>query len=355
MRTLVYPYDEDFEAVIKYGDFIETMEIREILSPVGWGLQNKKVGENIPIKTNINAVNWERIDALLLIDTIRTNLHINEILEVVKLSAKFVQKIILNRDIDEKSYACIEDICSNEKVALIDVRRQTQLRVSDNKQLKSIYTPVIVVAGMGECCNKLEVQMFIKRYLNKLDYNVCVVSSRKNMEIVGLHSFPTFIYGNQIDESEKIIGFNHYIKELEIEENPDIILIGIPGSIMPISEKHSEFFGVFAFEVFNAIKSDMLLFCIHNNIYTNEYFEELKKLCKYRYQADIDAIIISNHSYDSLSLQTEGTIKYLSFDDEEVDRYRASYPDDVYSRAMYEKLAEHVIETLSEYADFQVM
>lgn len=78
-------------------------------------------------------------------------------------------------------------------------------------------------------------------------------------------------------------------------------------------------------------------------------------MCKYRYQADIDAIIISNHSYDSLSLQTEGTIKYLSFDDEEVDRYRASYPDDVYSRAMYEKLAEHVIETLSEYADFQVM
>ena len=61
--------------------------------------------------------------------------------------------------------------------------------------------------------------MFIKQYLNKLDYNVCVVSSRKNMEIVGLHSFPTFMYGNQIDESEKIIGFNHYIKGLEISDN----------------------------------------------------------------------------------------------------------------------------------------
>lgn len=96
MRTLVYPYDEDFEVVIKYGDFIDTMEISEILSPVGWGLQNKKVGENIQIKTNINAVNWEQIDALLLIDTIRSNLHIDEILEVVKLSAKFVKKIILN-------------------------------------------------------------------------------------------------------------------------------------------------------------------------------------------------------------------------------------------------------------------
>ena len=50
-------------------------------------------------------------------------------------------------------------ICSNEKVELIDVRKQAQLRVSDNNQLKAIYTPVIVVAGMGECCNKLEVQI----------------------------------------------------------------------------------------------------------------------------------------------------------------------------------------------------
>lgn len=147
MRTLVYPYDEDFEVVIKYGDFIDTMEISEILSPVGWGLQNKKVGENIQIKTNINAVNWEQIDALLLIDTIRSNLHIDEILEVVKLSAKFVKKIILNRDMDKELYTNIVDICSNEKVELIDVRKQAQLRVSDNNQLKAIYTPVIIMVS----------------------------------------------------------------------------------------------------------------------------------------------------------------------------------------------------------------
>lgn len=97
------------------------------------------------------------------------------------------------------------------------------------------------------------------------------------------------------------------------------------------------------------------MFCIHNNIYTNEYFEELQKLCKYRFQSDIDAIIVSNYLYDSLSLQTEGNLKYLSFDDEEVNKNIASYPDNVYSRATYEKLAENVIATLSEYADFQVM
>lgn len=355
MRALVYPYDENFEPVIKYGNFVEEIEITEVLSPVGWGLQNKKIGENISIKTNINEIDWKQIDTLLLIDTVRMNIQTDEILEVVKSSVKYVKNVVLNRDIDEKLYVYLVDICKNEKVRLIDVRVQTQLQASDNNQLKSINTPIIVVAGMGECCNKLEVQMFLKKYLNKLDYNVCVVSSRKNTEIVGVHSFPSFMYGNQMEESKKIIGFNHYIKKLEIEEKPDIILIGIPGSIMPITEKHSEYFGIFAFEVFNAIKSDMLLFCIHNNIYTNEYFEELKKLCKYRYQTEIDAIIVSNYSYDSLSLQTEGNLKYLSFEDEEVEKGIISYPDDVYSRNTYKKLAEKVITTLSEYADFQVM
>lgn len=355
MRALVYPYDENFEPFIKYGNFVEEIEITEVLSPVGWGLQNKKIGENISIKTNINEIDWKQIDTLLLIDTVRINIQTDEILEVVKSSVKYVKNVVLNRDIDEKLYVYVVDICKNEKVRLIDVRVQTQLQASDNNQLKSINTPIIVVAGMGECCNKLEVQMFLKKYLNKLDYSVCVVSSRKNTEIVGVHSFPSFMYGNQMEESKKIIGFNHYIKKLEIEEKPDIILIGIPGSIMPITEKHSEYFGIFAFEVFNAIKSDMLLFCIHNNIYTNEYFEELKKLCKYRFQTEIDAIIVSNYSYDSLSLQTEGNLKYLSFEDEEVEKGIISYPDDVYSRNTYEKLAEKVITTLSEYADFQVM
>lgn len=355
MRALVYPYDENFETFINYGDFIEGIEIAEVLSPIGWGLQNKTIGENIPIKANVNDIDWKQIDTLLLIDTIRLNLNSDDILEVVKAAVKNIKNVVLNRDIDEKLYSYILDICENEKIRFMDVRMQTQWQASNDNQLKSIHTPIITVASMGECCNKLEVQMYLKKYLNRLEYKVCVVSSRKNTEIVGLHSFPSFMYNNQINESEKIIGFNHYIKKLEVEENPDIILIGIPGSIMPISEKHSEFFGVFAFEVFNAIQSDMFLFCIHNNIYTNEYFEELQKLCKYRFQSDIDAIIVSNYLYDSLSLQTEGNIKYLSFDDEEVNKNIASYPDNVYSRATYEKLAENVIATLSEYADFQVM
>ena len=82
--------------------------------------------------------------------------------------------------------------------------------------------------------------MFLKTYLNNLDYKVCVVSSRTNAELFGIHSFPEFMLQHNLDESSKIINFNHYIKELEVSEKPEIIIIGVPGGIMPVSEKHSD-------------------------------------------------------------------------------------------------------------------
>lgn len=51
----------------------------------------------------------------------------------------------------------------------------------------------------------------------------------------------------------------------------------------------------------------------------------------------------------------EGEIKYLSFDDADVDKNITDYPHNIYGRTAYKKLAEHVIATLSEYADCQVM
>ncbi|MDE6252622.1 MAG: TIGR04066 family peptide maturation system protein [Lachnospiraceae bacterium] len=355
MRALVYPYDENFEVFIRYGRFVNDIKILEILSPIGWGLKEKVVGENLVVKTDVKDVDWEGVEALLLIDSIRTNLNMDEIMRVVTFSVKQGKNIILNRNVNDEIYSRLVELCEEERVSLIDFRNQDQWQVVNDRHIKTINTPIVVVAGMGEHCNKLEVQLYLKKYLRNLEYKVCLVSSRVNTAILGAHSFPDFMFGNKLDESSKIINFNHFIKKLEIEEKPDIILIGIPGSIMPVSEKHSEYFGVFAFEVFNAIKSDVLLLCMHNNIYTNEYFEEVQKLFKYRYQSDIDAIIISNYAYDSFSLETEGEIKYLSFDDAEVDRYIADYPQNVYGRTAYEKLAENVIAILSDYADCQVM
>ena len=355
MRVLIYPFNEDFEPFIKYGMFMENMEITESLSPRGWGLQDKIIAKKIANKHDIKEVQWNNIDALLLIDSEVIVLTDQEIIEVILISAQNGKKIIVNRNLNENMFLNISDLCKKENVELIDKRVKVQGEELFDRRLQRIETPVVFVSGMGEKCNKFDVQMFLKTYLNNLDYKVCVVSSRTNAELFGIHSFPEFMLQHNLDESSKIINFNHYIKELEVSEKPEIIIIGVPGGIMPVSEKHSEHFGVLAFEVFNAVKSDALLFCIHNNKYSKEYFDELQKLCQYRFHTNIDAFVISNHAYDGFSLETEGQIKYLSFTDDEVDNSISEYPENVYGKSTYEKLAESLLDTLADYADCQVM
>lgn len=107
--------------------------------------------------------------------------------------------------------------------------------------------------------------------------------------------------------------------------------------------------------MFNAIKCDALIFCIHNNKYTNEYFDELQKLGKYRFHSSIDAFVIANHAYASFSLKAEGQVKYLSFMREEVDKGMSQYQKNVYGTSTYEELAECILDTLAKYGDYQVM
>lgn len=354
MRALIYPYSEEFEPFMKYGRCMEDIEISETLSPSGWGVNKVFVGENRN-KNNATEVNWHNIDVLLLVDSGILNLSKSEILSVISYAAQKGKKILVNRNLDEDTFINITDICSKEQVELIDTRKQVQGEAFVDNRIRKIETPIILIAGMGEKCDKFSVQMFLKSYYEDLGYKTCLISSRTNAELYGIHSFPEFMFGHTLDETSKIFHFNHFVKKLEEEEKPDIIIVGIPGGILPVSDKHPEHFGVFAFEVFHAVKSDVLFFCLHNNQYTKEYFDELQKLFEYSFHAKIDAFVIANHAYDSFSLETEGNLKYLSFTNEEVEQHFSRYPENVYGNSTYEKLAESALDILAEYGEYQIM
>ena len=150
MRVLIYPFNEDFEPFIKYGMFMENMEITESLSPRGWGLQDKIIAKKIANKHDIKEVQWNNIDALLLIDSEVIVLTDQEIIEVILISAQNGKKIIVNRNLNENMFLNISDICKKENVELIDKRVKVQGEELFDRRLQRIETPVVFVSGMGE-------------------------------------------------------------------------------------------------------------------------------------------------------------------------------------------------------------
>lgn len=125
-----------------------------------------------------------------------------------------------------------------------------------------------------------------------------LIGSRPYSEMVGCISFPTFMFGNKLTEANKIIEFNHFVKNIEIEESPDLIIIGIPGGILPYNNSIHSNFGITAFEVAQSISPDYCILSLFYNSYSKVYIKQMEDLFSARFNSNLDMINITNKRID---------------------------------------------------------
>jgi peptide maturation system protein (TIGR04066 family) len=212
-----------------------------------------------------------------------------------------------------------------------------------------------MIAGAGENCNKFELELLIANKLKEIGYKVSIVTSRSHVNCLGVHSFPTFMFQSLKDENEKIIAYNNYIKYLSEIDKPDIFVLGVPGGILPITRRQPEHFGIFAFEVFNSVKPDYMIFNLYNADVERKYLSEMKMLMKYRFDVDIDAFYISNYIQDGLSLNTFMPIKYIRQEQQDVEEKWEKFGEGIYYKSKITLLVENLIQTLNGYKEIEIL
>ena len=158
-----------------------------------------------------------------------------------------------------------------------------------------------------------------------------------------------------VDENEKIIAYNNYIKYLSEIDKPDIFVLGVPGGILPITRRQPEHFGIFAFEVFNSVKPDYMIFNLYNADVERKYLSEMKMLMKYRFDVDIDAFYISNYIQDGLSLNTFMPIKYIRQEQQDVEEKWEKFGEGIYYKSKITLLVENLIQTLNGYKEIEIL
>jgi peptide maturation system protein (TIGR04066 family) len=127
------------------------------------------------------------------------------------------------------------------------------------------------------------------------------------------------MYSTCLPETKKIILFNNYIKKIEIEEQPDIIVIGIPGGLMPFNKEFYNNFGIFAFEISQAIFPDIAIFSTLYGDYLPIYFEKISLSIRYKLGFEVDFFNLSNNKFDWKGSKDAKSMQYLTLDSELVD------------------------------------
>ncbi len=143
---------------------------------------------------------------------------------------------------------------------------------------------------------------------------------------------------------------------IEMKESPDVILIGVPGSVLPLSEEFPGDYGITAFEVFSAVKTDAAICTLNYGRYTKEYFDNLIPCLLYRFGLHVDCITMNDMIADMNTTKELHELIYITIESELIDSF---IRDNTTGITVYntkkdsdkKKMLDFIIEQLSSYQD----
>ncbi len=369
-KVIVYPFDIQFVPILRHSCFISDFEIIGLISPSGWGLCGKDAGcadygETIGIKVGSD------FEALLeACDTvIFTESHIpldfkKNIQPKIDKAVQKRKNIICTVSTGDEFNSIYSMRCKDQGTYFKYynfTRNEGDANECEAEYIHKIDAPVVFVMGMGERAHKFQIQLDLREHFKRMGYRISQIGSRSYCEMLGFHSVPAFMYGNCVPDYKKIILFNHYVKGIEISEKPDLIIIGIPGGMMPFNNEFTNRFGITAYEISRAVAADAVVLSTLYEDYKPEYFKELYTVIKYRFGAEVDCYNLANVKFDWDGSSQNGSATYITIDSRLVDEKRKGFlslDTPVFNTLNPDsagKMADYLIERLINYGDVESM
>lgn len=347
-NAAVYPFGYEFLPMLSGLCKKKMMDSSvKLVSPKGWGFIGKDAGRAFgrpDIGINVTS---DIKNAILDSDTF--------VAIPFKDTGEEESNNYINGIIDENiNYA----ISMNKKV--IDLRNIEDEIIPDEVKSKDpeIDCPIIFVDGMTEQLNKLDIMMDISNSLSAKGYRISQIGTRYYCNVIGMHSFPQFMFST-MNERDKINTFKSYVYNIYQKENPDVIIIGIPGAAIPFNDKVDNEYGIIHYMISMAIKSDFTVTC--SNLQGWD-FEKLNIHFTHRFGHGINCVVLTNTKILYNPQEFPDRIFYEIQDYQAVDKYisevQKANPNiplfNEYEKKDIDALTELVIDELSDLEYFKV-
>jgi peptide maturation system protein (TIGR04066 family) len=188
----------------------------------------------------------------------------------------------------------------DDKVPLYDVTlsevKDEELVLETNEalptdRLKEIPIPVVVVLGNGADCQKFDIQLGLREAFLKEGYKVSQFGSNNYSKLFGFDTIPEF---KEFPLWKKVFAYNDLFYKKCRQDNSDVIIIGVPGGVMPITSYSYEKFGEEALAISFAAKPDIAVFSCYFVVPIQEYFDSYKSFMQFRLGANNVIFHLSN-------------------------------------------------------------
>lgn len=370
-RLLIYPYNVEFTPVLRHRSLLTEYDISCLVSPNGWGFTGKDAGiadSGPDIGISVSADFEKSLDLCDTVMIVESHLPFDfdkYIFNKIKVAVRSKKNIICLLNLNKEAIKEIASLCNCEGVYFkyFDGNQNVlpEEIIIENESIEEIDTPVILTLGITEKTNKFEIQLALREKIQKAGYKISQIGTRPYCEMMGFHPFPSFMYGNAISDVNKVLMFNRFIKKIEETEEPDIIIIGVPGGIMPFNREFTNKFGLVAFEISQAITPDVVIASLLYEDYKPEGFDTYMNLVKYKLGFEVDFFNIANMQFDWKRANQEHVKSYTSLDYKFIDEKKTKYTKskipvfNILNKDDSDTIAKQTIEKLTGYGNVQIV
>lgn len=295
-KAVVFPINYENREVIQYSSLIENYTILFGI------ILEKSVDDTFPVDKVIKYSDFENgdIDYDTIIFLSFTEEHYIDLYKaLIKKAMESKKEIVISSGLYESFQYLVKDydktvIVTKDKgiEEIKDIYDKQEMKV-----LKNIRTPIISVMGMGDYCNKFSCELELRKFFVSRDYKILQIGSKDFSFLFGFDDLPDFLKQKNYSLEDKAFLFNYLISYYEEKYKPDIIVIGIPGGILPVNNKILNGIGEIPFIIMNSIKVDIGILCIYNNATESHIIEEYTNCCKYRFNTKVENILVSNTAF----------------------------------------------------------
>ena len=353
MKWMVYPASRYVSVLARYPGEIPGCEEIRFVTPEGWGADGEDFSSlDGGFPTGVQLSNdfdraLDKADAVLFADgpiPLPEKYLLGKIAQALDAKKRVVLEKIPEGLAGKLPLDRVEILQEDDPVSVTKPQMQ-------DPEIRTIPVPVVFVLGTGPHTNKLEVQTALGKHFRERGYAVSQVASRNLGNFLGYHTVPESLFSQAATTKDRIILLNRYFHKIYLRDKPEVMVIGLPGGIMPVNPIRFDELGEKAYLISQAVTPDAAVLCTYTFEFNQEYVKEMQAICQYRLGTAVKHLVVSGTGMglSSETSQTEYSMvpgsliqEKCSFSFSGISCHYALDPQDL------ERLGESVLQELTE-------
>ena len=320
-KLVIYPYSPSCFPLCKFFPIFQSRyETIDLVSPVGLGFVGHDAGFavnrpdlGIVVHGDISKA-LDEADALLVpFGDLKNDPVFYDSFNVMCQAAKQGKTIFCAPRLTHSQYKKLNLVASSLHYGFHEKSYRAEY-ITTNMYKPSV--PVVFVHNLTLEADSFEVTLALAQRFRRDGVRVSVIGARPEYNFLGMNGsslLMNFFYGNQrIDSVPQCIkAFHHYLRTIELNQHPDVILINIPGAAISTQNYYYSETGVYLYLMSQIVRPDYAVVCMPYADLTVNAFQTIHKELKAKFGCGLDLVHYSNrvlHAEQARHTEKEQTL-----------------------------------------------